>query len=167
MVLATSLFSLTSIHAANVTSNLNVSATVEKACYINNLSNVNFQYFPEATQDLIQNISFKSLFNIKCTNGLFPLLSISGSTEGDNNQRQLTGADNQKLNYTLTFNDGQGSNFGHYGNSINDGNGSEILQSYQNGNTFDPDFFLEFKFPKGQFVKGQNYNETITVNLSY
>ena len=50
------------------------------------------------------------------------------------------------------------SNWYQYG-ELNDGAGSSVL-------TFASVYF-NFRFPKGQFVKGQTYSETITLTLSY
>ena len=165
IIATTSLLGMSSIaNAANVSSNINVSANLEKTCYFKTLRDVNFNYQPEAITE--QNISSKSLIDIKCTLNANPTLSISGPNSGYSliTQRVLTGADNQTLNYTLEFHDGQGGSFGVYSGVIDDGAGSSILQ--QSGTTFN-EFFMHFVFPKGQFVKPQVYSESITFTLSY
>ena len=161
LLFTTSIFSFGSLHAATTSSSMDVNANIQKVCYFRTLMNINFDYKPEATQDLTRDVLSHDLFEVKCNAGLSPILSMSGSESVFSTEvpRELTGADNQKLNYVLSFHDGGGTQFTSQYGELNDGAGSSVL-------TFDS-FYFNFRFPKGQFVKGQSYSETITLTLSY
>lgn len=162
-ILLSTLLAATSIlgvnaHAATATSSMDVNATVNVVCYFKTLRDVHFDYNPTATSDLTQSFTSNQLFSYQCTNKAAPLIHVAGA---NNPNRILTGADNHTLNYKLEFDDDSGNLLNIRGDeSVIDGSGLSVLAS---GGSFN----FNFTIPKGQFVKGQNYSETITLTLSY
>lgn len=150
---------VTSVNAAPVTSTMDVSATVENVCYIQSLSNVHFDYVPTISSNITRDVSSDVLFNVKCTSQFYPRLYISGAY---NENRELTGEDaTSKLKYILKFTDKDLNDITvNPDNSLWNTDGVDVLTG---GNAFT----FNFTVPKGQFVKAQNYAETITVTLSY
>ena len=159
LLATTSIFSISNFaNAATANSNLQVSANVEKACYLKTLRDVHFNYQPEATSDLNLNLTSNSLFSYQCNRELGVLIHISGAS---NENRTLVGADNHTLNYKLTFSDDSGNDLVvRADDAILDAGNSSVIVA---GNSFN----FNFTIPKGQFVKPQNYSETITVSISY
>lgn len=150
---------LSSVNAASVSSSMDVSARIERSCQIKSLSNVHFDYDPTANKNLVRDVLFKDLLSIVCNAGLVPNIAMSGSGTNYLINRSLVGEDGERLNYTMEVHDGGGVTFSAFDDVLLDGSGLSILE-YDN-------IQIRFDFPKGQFVKGQNYSETITFTLSY
>jgi hypothetical protein len=147
-----------SSNAENLSKPLEVSANVERVCYIRAISNVHFNYQAHSTSDMTRYVSSDELLNIKCSGLLYPDLHIS---KAHNEQREMVGDDGEILKYSLTFSD-------YTLNEVNvladdkliNSDGSSVLYGMNS-------FTFNFVLPKGQYVKAQNYSETITATLSY
>lgn len=92
----------TSVNAATLDKDLNVSAIIEKSCVLRSLRNIDFEYDANEKVDKFMNFRFNELLYIKCNNIRETNLKISGAS---NSARELKNNQNEILRYRLEMYD--------------------------------------------------------------